>query len=481
MNKNDIVRLTITDMTSEGEGIGKVDAFPFFVKDAIIGDVIDARITKLKKNYGYARLEAVITPSHDRVPAKCPIARACGGCQLQEMDYKAQLIFKENLVRNNLKRLGGNPDYEMLPICGMKEPYYYRNKAQFPVGADKNGNIKIGFYAGRTHSIIETKECFIGSPINSDIVNIVREFMERYKVLPYDEISGTGLMRHILIRVARRTGEIMVCLVINGSNIPKSEELVKMLQKVPGLSSVMINVNTKNTNVILSGDTRLLYGRDYIEDYIGDVKYHISANSFFQVNPIQTEKLYSKALEFADLTGSETVWDLYCGIGTISLFLARKAQKVYGVEIIPQAIEDAVNNAKINNITNARFFTGKSEEILPAYYEKHKDEYADCIVVDPPRKGCDEKLLSTIVAMSPEKIVYVSCDSATLARDVKYLTEHGYELKKVQCFDQFCHTVHVEVVSLLQKVSNTRERTNTLDVEMEDYHRSKNRTGVTAG
>lgn len=451
LNKNDIIELTIEDMTMEGEGVGKYNGFPLFVKDSIIGDTILAKVIKVKKNYGYARVEKVITPSQNRVQPKCNIARACGGCQIQEMDYQAQLKFKQNLVENNIKRIGGIDHYTMLPIVGMEEPYAYRNKAQFPVGSDKDGNIKIGFYAGRTHSIIETTRCHIGNEINEPIINIVKEYMVECNIKPYDETTGTGILRHILIRVGKKTGEVMVCLVINADKLPKENILINKLVAISGIASIMININKKNTNVILSNDSKLLWGKSYIEDYIGNIKYRISPNSFFQVNPVQTEKLYGKALELAGLTGNETVWDLYCGIGTISLFLAQKAKKVYGVEIVEQAIIDAKQNAKLNNITNAEFFVGKSEEVLPDYYEEHKDEYADVIVVDPPRKGCDEKLLETIIKMSPKRVVYVSCDSATLARDLKYLTNNGYKLEVAQCYDQFCHTVHVECVTLLQR------------------------------
>ena len=473
MDKNDIIRLHITDITSDGEGIGKLDAFPFFVKDAIIGDEIEAVITKIKKTYGYARLLNIITPSSDRVAPLCPIARPCGGCQLQEMSYNAQLKFKENLVRNNLIRLGGNPTYEMLPICGMDEPFYYRNKAQFPVGLGKDGSIKIGFFAGRTHSIIENDICYIGHPINKKIIDIVRSFMIDNNILPYDEETGTGCVRHILTRVGYKTGEIMVCLVINSKTLKNQDKLVKALLEIDNIKSIVLNLNTEKTNVILSGDTKLVYGKPYIEDYIGDIKYQISANSFFQVNPIQTEKLYSKALEFAELTGKENVWDLYCGIGTISLFLAKNAKKVYGVEIVPQAIDNAKANASLNNIDNVEFYVGKSEEVFPEYCKEHPDEYVDCIVVDPPRKGCDEKLLSTIVSMAPERIVYVSCDSATLARDVKYLTEYGYQLKKAQCFDQFCHTVHVETVALLINQNASAKHHIEIGIDAEEYYRIK--------
>ncbi|MBE5964847.1 MAG: 23S rRNA (uracil(1939)-C(5))-methyltransferase RlmD [Lachnospira sp.] len=451
LEKNQDIELYIEDMTTDGEGVGKLDGFPLFVKDTVIGDKAIVKVIKLKKNYGYGRLMSIIEPSKDRVAPKCPIARQCGGCQIQELAYNKQLEFKANMVKNNIERIGGITEYEMEPIIGMEEPFYYRNKAQFPVGTDKNGNIVIGFYAGRTHCIIENDVCYIGSKRNADIVAAVKKYMLDNNVSAYNEADNKGLVRHILIREGINTEQLMVCLIINGKKLPNEEAFVKALQATGKIDSIMLNYNTQNTNVILGEEVRLLYGTPYIEDYIGDIKYRISPLSFFQVNPKQTYKLYSKALEYADLTGNEVVWDLYCGIGTISLFMAPHVKKVYGVEIVPPAIKDAKENAKLNNITNAEFFVGASEEVLPAYYNKHKDEYADVIVVDPPRKGCDEKLLDTIVKMAPKKVVYVSCDSATMARDIKYLSENGYKLEKVCPVDQFPHTCHVESVAVMHQ------------------------------
>ncbi len=454
MEKNEKVIVKIDDIGVNGEGIGKVESYTLFVKDAVIGDTVEAIITKPKKNYAYAKMQNILEPSPVRVEAKCPVARQCGGCQIQELAYDAQLQFKTDKVRSNLERIGGfetkTLDMVMEPICGMKEPFYYRNKAQFPMGTDKEGRAVTGFYAGRTHQIIPNTECALGVPVNQDILKIVIEFMNQYGVPAYDESTQTGLVRHVLIRYGFATKEIMVCLVINGEKIPHADKLVQQLIQIEGMTSITCSINRENTNVIMGKDIRLLWGQDYITDYIGDVKYQISPLSFFQVNPVQTEKLYGLALEYAGLQGEETVWDLYCGIGTISLFLAQKAKKVYGVEIVPQAIDDARNNAKINGIENVEFFVGKAEEVLPQQYEKNH-VYADVIVVDPPRKGCDETLLNTMVQMKPERIVYVSCDSATLARDLKYLCENGYELRKVRPVDQFPMTVHVETVVLLSK------------------------------
>lgn len=455
IKKNNDYEIVIEDMTMNGEGVGRINGYALFVKDAITGDKIISRAVKLKKNYGYGRLMEIIEPSPYRVASPCPVSRACGGCTLMAMDYKKQLEFKNSIIKNNLYKIGGIKDIELPPVLGMDNPYRYRNKAQFPVGTDKNGNIIMGFYAGRTHSIIPTDDCLIGTKDNAGILAKIKEYMLKYKVEAYNEESHTGLVRHILIRSGFTTGQIMVCIVINGESLPGESELVKMLQTVPlcndgKIASIMTNINRDRTNVIMGRECRLIFGTPYIEDYIGNIKYRISPLSFYQVNPVQTKVLYEKALEFAALTGKETVWDLYCGIGTISLFLAGKAKMVYGVEIVPEAIEDAIENARLNGIENARFYVGKAEEVLPEKYEKESIK-ADVIVVDPPRKGCDETLLKTMVDMQPDRIVYVSCDSATLARDLKYLTANGYEVKKVQGVDQFCHSGHVETVCLLSK------------------------------
>lgn len=446
--KNDLVTLEIEDCGIDGEGIGKADGFTVFVKDAVIGDTVTAKIIKAKKNYGYGRLMEVLKPSPYRVEPKCEFARQCGGCQLQALSYDQQLVFKTNKVKGHLERIGGFTDIPMEPIIGMDELFHYRNKAQFPVGRNKEGKIVTGFYAGRTHNIIENRDCALGVAENKEVLDRVIAHMEKYGIEPYNEATGKGLVRHVLIRYGYFTKEVMVCLILNGNKIPKEEQLVKSLCEIPGMTSITINVNKKRSNVILGEEIRLLWGQEYITDRIGDISYQISPLSFYQVNPMQTQKLYAKALEYADLHGEETVWDLYCGIGTISLFLAQKAKFVRGVEIVPAAIENAKENAKLNGLENTEFFVGKAEEVLPREYKKN-GVYADVIVVDPPRKGCDETLLETMVEMNPERIVYVSCDSATLARDLKYLCERGYELRKVCPVDQFGMTVHVETVVLL--------------------------------
>ena len=477
--KNDYVTVTIEDIGNEGEGIGKIDGFTLFIKDAVIGDVVEAKIMKSKKNYAYAHLEKVVTPSPFRVEPSCPIHKQCGGCQIQAMSYEKQLAFKESKIRNNLIRIGGFApeliDEVMEPIVGMEEPLRYRNKAQYPVGTDREGNLIAGFYAGRTHSIIANTDCLLGAQENKEILEVILSYMRQNHVIAYEEASGKGLVRHVLIRKGFTSGELMVCLVINLKGkreksvyLPAQEKLIKSLTKIPGMTSISISINTENTNVIMGKEVHTIWGSDRIRDTIHvrdtlhdfaltekGITFSISPLSFYQVNPVQTEKLYSLALEYAGLTGRETVWDLYCGIGTISLFLAGRAKQVYGVEIVPQAIEDARENAANNEIKNAEFFVGKAEEILPEKYEK-EGIFADVIVVDPPRKGCDGNCLETMLKMQPERIVYVSCDSATLARDLRVLCDGGYEVKRVRGVDQFGMTVHVETVCLLSKLHEAK-------------------------
>lgn len=475
--KNDLVTLEIEDCGIDGEGIGKADGFTVFVKDAVIGDTVTAKIIKAKKNYGYGRLMEVLKPSPYRVEPKCEFARQCGGCQLQALSYDQQLVFKTNKVKGHLERIGGFTDIPMEPIIGMDELFHYRNKAQFPVGRNKEGKIVTGFYAGRTHNIIENRDCALGVAENKEVLDRVIAHMEKYGIEPYNEATGKGLVRHVLIRYGYFTKEVMVCLILNGNKIPKEEQLVKSLCEIPGMTSITINVNKKHSNVILGEEIRLLWGQEYITDRIGDISYQISPLSFYQVNPMQTQKLYAKALEYADLHGQETVWDLYCGIGTISLFLAQKAKFVRGVEIVPAAIENAKENAKLNGLENTEFFVGKAEEVLPREYKKN-GVYADVIVVDPPRKGCDETLLETMVEMNPDRIVYVSCDSATLARDLKYLCERGYELRKVCPVDQFGMTVHVETVVLLSKGEIDSKKVR-VEFSLEDMDMSEFQDGAT--
>lgn len=481
MKKNDMIELAIEDLSVDGAGIGKYAgtegagtgmsekgqckeaagerAMVFFVKDALIGDRIRAKVMKLKKNYGFARLLEVLEPSPDRVEPSCGLHRKCGGCQLQALSYEKQLEFKQNKVHSSLVRIGGfdAAKIPMEPVIGMKEPFHYRNKAQFPVGRDKNGKLAAGFYAARTHDLIPVSSCCLGVPQNQEVMERVLAWMEQYGIEPYDEKTGTGLVRHVLVRYGFRSRQLMACLVINGKTIPKAAQLADSLCEIEGMTSISISVNERRSNVIMGDCVRTLWGQDYIEDTIGDVKFQISPLSFYQVNPVQTEALYGRVLEFAGLSGSETVWDLYCGIGTISLFLAKQAKKVYGIEIVPQAVEDARRNARINGVANAEFLCGEAEEALERLcgssgsLEPGMAERPQVVVVDPPRKGCAQRLLDSIVKAAPDRVVYVSCDPATLARDLKYLCGNGYELERVQVVDQFCQTVHVEVAVLLTR------------------------------
>ena len=480
--KNDMIAVEIEDIGNDGEGIGKADGFTLFVKDAVVGDTVEARIVKVRKNYAYARLEKVIEPSPFRVEAKCAFHRQCGGCQLQALSYEKQLDFKEKKIRDSLIRIGGfEPEYvdaHMESIVGMEEPFRYRNKAQYPVGTGKNDMIVTGFYAGRTHSIIANTDCWLGVEENKEILECILEYMRENHVSAYDEASGTGLVRHVLIRKGFASGEIMVCLVINKEmthalcagergrkdSLPKQKGFIDKLIRIKGMTSVSVSINTEKTNVILGKEIHTLWGRDTISDTIHvrdmtqpgypftgkGLTFWISPLSFYQVNPGQTEKLYSLALEYAGLTGKETVWDLYCGIGTISLFLAGSARKVYGVEIVPQAIADARENAGRNGIENAEFFVGKAEEVMGDFYEGNETEKKpDVIVVDPPRKGCDGACLEAMLKVRPERIVYVSCDPATLARDLRVLCDGGYGVERIRGVDMFGMTVHVESIVLL--------------------------------
>ena len=469
--KGEMITVDIIDFGENGEGIGKTDSFTWFIKDTVIGDKVTAKVMKTKKSYGYARLDSIVKESPDRIEAKCPVARSCGGCTLQSLDYKAELKLKQNKVKNHLKRIGGFDlsNVEIEEIIGMEDPNRYRNKSQFPFGR-KNGKNITGYFAGRTHSIVEFDDCIIGIEENKIVLNTVLDFMEKYNIPAYDEESGKGVVRHVLIRKGFATGELMVCIVINENNLAHSDKLVESLCLSLGsdLKSISININKKNTNVIL-GDTMVtLYGNGYIEDYIGDVKFRISPQSFYQVNHVQTKKLYAKALEYAKLTGEETVWDMYCGIGTISLFLAKSAKFVYGVEIVDAAIQNAIENAKINNIDNVKFFVGKAEEIITGEYESGNIRDIDVIVVDPPRKGLDKLAIDTMLKLLPKRIVYVSCDSSTLARDLKLLCEKKYELKKLTVVDQFARSYHTEVITLLSKLESKRHINVELPIDEMD-------------
>ena len=526
--KNDRAVITIEDIGSGGEGIGflkisgespdadadlrKADSaglnkqeagkktgikgFAIFVKDAVPGDTIEVTVTKVTTRYAYGHLDRILEPSPSRVEPRCPIAKTCGGCQIQALDYAKQLAFKQKKVRENLIRIGSfapeEIDAVLHPIVGMEEPWHYRNKEQVPVQQGKYGPVT-GFYASHSHTVIPMTDCLIGSPKNKQILETVLSWMQAYNVPAYDEETGKGLIRHILIRDGIYSGQVMVCVIANDYRLPFEKELVEALRCLEGVSSIVLNTNTERTNVITGRALRTLWGANDIVDTLhiheviqkqvnGDtytskdsniqngtvfkkteesVTFGISPLSFYQVNPRQTEKLYSLALTCAGLTGNETVWDLYCGVGTISLFMARHAKQVYGVEIIPEAIENARMNAERNGIENAKFYVGKAEEVLPDYVEnlkaQGKDPQIDVICVDPPRKGCDDVCIRTMLEIAPKRIVYVSCDPATLARDLKKLTEGGYRLDYVQPVDQFAHTVHIETVCLLSKLNETHQ------------------------
>lgn len=451
LRKNEKYIMTVDDIGTQGEGIGKIGGFTIFVEGALPGEEIEVLIVKLKKSFGYGKLVNVIKKSAERCKPACPAARQCGGCSLQHLSYRGQLAFKTNKVRENIRRIGGFEDIAVSPAIGMENPWNYRNKAQYPINAGRDGSINMGFYAARSHRIVNCDDCLIGRKENKAILRIVKEFMLQNNISPYDEETGRGIVRHLLIRYGYHTDQIMVCLIVNSKGFKYKKQLADAFSSVKNVVSLAVNYNTEATNVIMGDKTEIISGKPYIEDYIGSLKFRISPHTFFQVNPVQTEVLYKKALEFADLKGNETVIDAYCGAGTISLFLAARAKQVYGVEIVPQAIENAKQNAEINGITNADFFVGKSEEEIPRLY--NEGIKADVIVVDPPRKGCDVKLLDMLLDMLPDKIVYVSCDSATLARDMKYLCKDGaYRAEKVQPVDLFPFTNHVETVVLMSRI-----------------------------
>ena len=443
IQKNEEFEVEILDMGFEGEGIAKIDGYTVFIKGALKGEKVKIKILKANKDYGFAKLLEVIKPSEIRVEPKCEVFAKCGGCNLQHMDYDAQMQLKTNLVKNTLKKsLGYEPMVEN--TIGMFLPYNYRNKAQYPVVDGK-----IGFYAGRTHALIENKVCCIQNELTDRLAKDAFEVTQKYNVTTYNEKTGKGLLRHIVTRIGVNTGEIMLTLVTNGDKMPHAEEIVnEITAKYSELKSIIQNINKENGNVILGRECKTLFGQDYIEDELEGYRFKISPLSFYQVNPQQTAVLYNTAKEFAELTGEENVFDLYCGIGTIGLFVADKAKNVFGVEIVSQAIENAKENAKLNGITNAEFICGSAEEVIPAKYKEGKT--ADVVFVDPPRKGCDVQLLETLKEMKAKKIVYVSCNPATLARDLKYLAENGYEIKKVQPVDMFPMTAHVENVVLLE-------------------------------
>ncbi|MCA1052736.1 MULTISPECIES: 23S rRNA (uracil(1939)-C(5))-methyltransferase RlmD [Priestia] len=447
VEKNEYIDVAFEDLTHDGAGVAKVNGFPIFVQNALPGESGQVKVIKVKKGYAFGKLIKHHTISEQRVEAPCPVYKQCGGCQLQHVSYEGQLQFKQKQVKDVMARIGHLPDVPVHSTLGMNDPWRYRNKAQVPV-AEREGGLVAGFYQQRSHDIINMDACLIQQQANDDVVQAVKSICEKHGVSAYQEQKHKGSLRHIMARYGLVTGEIMVVIVTRTAELPNKKRIIEdIIEAVPNVKSIVQNVNSKRTNVILGNQTNVLWGEEYIYDYIGDVKFAISAKSFYQVNPEQTKVLYDKALEYADLTGEETVIDAYCGIGTISLFLAQKAKKVYGVEIVPEAIEDAKRNAELNGIHNVEFEVGEAEVVIPNWYKQGIK--ADVIVVDPPRKGCDEALLNTIIEMKPKKVVYVSCGPATLARDLAILEKGGYETVEVQPVDMFPHTTHVENVAVL--------------------------------
>jgi len=445
VQKNETIEVVFEDLTHDGSGVAKVDGYPLFVPNGLPGEKAKIKVIKVNKDYGFGRLMEITEPSPYRVEAPCPIYKECGGCQLQHMSYEGQLVAKEKQVKDALQRIGKLSDVKVHPVLGMTNPWRYRNKAQVPIGEHEGGLIG-GFYQQRTHQIIDMKECLIQQEKNDEVVKKVKEICNRYGVRAYDEQKHKGDLRHIMARYGFKSGEVMVVFVTRTNELPNKKGIIdEIVETIPGVKSIVQNVNTKKTNVIFGDDTKVLWGEEVIYDSIGDIQFAISARSFYQVNPEQTKVLYEKALQYADLNGEETVIDAYCGIGTISLFLAQKARKVYGVEIVPEAIEDARKNAELNGISNVEFAVGEAEAVIPSWYENGVE--ADVLVVDPPRKGCDEKLLQTIISMKPKKVIYVSCNPATLARDLRILEDGGYKTIEVQPVDMFPQTMHVECVA----------------------------------
>ncbi|MGB9975945.1 23S rRNA (uracil(1939)-C(5))-methyltransferase RlmD [Thermovenabulum sp.] len=443
------IEAVVENMAHEGQGISRIDGFTVFIEGAIFGERVIAEITKVTKSYAIAKVKEIINFSEYRKEPFCLYAVICGGCDLQHLSYEGQLIFKKRIVEDSLHRIG-KVFPQINDTIGMENPLNYRNKAQYPVG-NKNNLPVLGFFKKRSHDIVPINYCPIQSHQSNEALLAVKEWLEKYKIPIYDEIKHEGLIRHIVTRHGFRTGEVMVVIVINGEDIPHKKELIEILKKkVKGLSSVYLNVNTRKTNVILGEKNLLIYGSETITEYIGNIKFSLSPLSFFQVNPVQVKVLYDKVAEFADLKGDETVLDVYCGIGTIALYLADRAKKVIGIEVVGDAVRDARENAKTNGIKNAEFIEGEAEKIMPELAKKGIKP--DVIVVDPPRKGCEKEVLSAMSKMQPGKIIYVSCNPATLARDLGILKELGYEVKIVQPVDMFPHTHHVECVALMSRV-----------------------------
>ena len=453
LSKDKMYVVDIVDIGQGGVGIGKYEGFTVFVEGGLIQDKVKVRINKSKKNYAVGDIVEIIEKSPFRVDRICSDdLKDSGGCQIQELDYNKQLELKTNEVKQVISRIGKLENVEIHETIGMQSPCRYRNKAQFPI-QNINGSTAIGFYKKKSHDVIPTDMCVIQHDINDKIIKIIKTYIQAYNVSIYNETTHTGVLRHLVTKVGFTTNEVMVVLVANGTNLPHLNELASVLKEnILGFKTLVLNVNKAKTNVILGKENKVIYGNGKINDYIGDLVFEISPLSFFQVNPVQTEVLYNKALEYAELKENDTVFDIYCGIGSISLFLAQKATKVYGIEIVEDAIKDAKINAKLNNLNNVEFYVGKAEEVVPKMYSEGKT--ANVVVVDPPRKGCDEKVLDTIVSMKPDRVVYVSCNPSTLARDLAYLDERGYKCVEIQPVDMFPHTMHVECCAKIVKKSD---------------------------
>ena len=494
--KNDIIEAVIDGIGNDGEGIAHIDGFPFFIKDCAPGDRVSAKVMKVKKNMGYARLISVDEPSENRITPECPVAQSCGGCTLQHISYEAELKYKDEKVYNCLLRIGGI-DREILdrarePIVPSEKVFRYRNKAQYPIGRDKDGKAVAGFFSGRTHHIVPQEDCRLSPPEFSRIIRTVLDYIDEFHIPVYDETTGRGLIRHVLIRKGFNTGEIMCCLVSTSEELPHSDQITEKLMEIPGVKSVCLNINPQSTNVILGRRTVSLSGELFIEDILCGLRFRISPLSFYQINPVMAEKLYKKALEYAELSddgisngafeeppeeGNEDaaessvteIWDICCGIGTITLAAASASKNsfVHGVEIVPEAVRDAKSNAELNSIQNVDFTAAAAEEYLPEYYRNNPGSKADIIILDPPRKGLAPEVLNTVTALAPNRIVYVSCDPATLARDLKLLLSSGYRLERYRPFDQFARTGHVETVCLLSKLSSAKHHIE-INVDMDE-------------
>ena len=448
VTKNDRLLVHVEDLTHDGAGVAKIDGYPLFIHGALPGEDVHVHVLKTLKSYGFAKLLQIENASPFRVEAPCPVFDTCGGCQIQHLSYEGQMTFKQKLVRDAITRIGKLPDVPVHPVKGMEHPWRYRNKSQIPFGTE-DGKVVAGFYQPRSHDIADTDICIIQTPEADAIMVSLKKNLAEMGIEPYEESTHRGMLRHVVVRKARATGEVMVVLVTKKKKFPQAARAIELIQAaVPEVTSIVQNINSEKTNVIFGDETLTLWGKDVIEDQIGDVRFEISARSFYQINPEQTEVLYGQALEYAQLTGKETVIDAYCGIGTISLFLAQRAAFVMGVEIVPQAIEDAKRNAELNGLSNTLFEAGPAEQVIPRWYKEGKK--ADVLVVDPPRKGCDEQLLRTILKQRPTRVVYVSCNPATLARDLRILEDGGYRTKEVQPVDMFPQSTHCEAVAWLE-------------------------------